>query len=105
VSFTLSIKEEYELAWESFFMSAMPYEQRDLLTLSAQRLALMINGMPGNVNIGSAIGSIGGIVRTETPLDATGILAGYSHVKESELPKASKGPSDKEKSATKNLLI
>jgi hypothetical protein len=28
VSFSLSIKEEYEMAWDRFFMSAIPYEQR-----------------------------------------------------------------------------
>ncbi|QMV40494.1 hypothetical protein [Cohnella cholangitidis] len=105
VSFTLSIKEEYELAWESFFMSAMPYEQRDLLTLSAQRLALMMNGMSGKTDLGGAIGAIGGIARTETPVDATGVLEGYSQLREPDLAATGKGPSEKEKSATKKLLM
>lgn len=31
VSFSLSIREEYEMAWESFFLTALPYEKRGLI--------------------------------------------------------------------------
>ncbi|MFB9277198.1 hypothetical protein [Cohnella cellulosilytica] len=31
VSFSLTIKEEYELAWERFFVSSIPYDQRGAL--------------------------------------------------------------------------
>lgn len=32
VTFSLSIKEEYELAWERFFMEAIPYESRNYMS-------------------------------------------------------------------------
>jgi hypothetical protein len=37
VSFSLSIKEEYEMAWERFFMTAIPYEQRHGLIQPVQQ--------------------------------------------------------------------
>lgn len=34
VSFSLTIRDEYEMAWESFFQSAIPYDQRGQLLQS-----------------------------------------------------------------------
>jgi hypothetical protein len=39
VSFSLTIKEEYEMAWERFFVSAIPYGQRGLLLQAGPRPA------------------------------------------------------------------
>lgn len=38
VTFSLSIKEEYEMAWERFFITAIPYEQRHGLIQPTQQV-------------------------------------------------------------------
>ncbi|WP_105614113.1 hypothetical protein [Vallitalea okinawensis] len=39
ISFSLSVKEEYQMAWEVFFMTAIPYAKRSMLIQQANPLS------------------------------------------------------------------
>ncbi|MDQ0885059.1 hypothetical protein QFZ81_000147 [Paenibacillus sp. V4I9] len=94
VIFSHSIKEEYEMAWDRFFMSAIPYEQRHILTQSV-----------GSIPTGIPNDSLGVITQAEA--DKTTILPIFKSNSDKNVDtstSASGNSTAAERKATKNLL-
>ncbi|GFN30943.1 hypothetical protein [Paenibacillus xylaniclasticus] len=93
VSFSLSIKEEYEMAWDRFIASSIPYDQRGSL-IGGQQLAA-----------GAAID------RQEQPVSVTDTIALFPHTVAQIGRPSDKGAytvaaaKEAERSATRNLLM
>lgn len=88
VSFSLTIREEYELAWERFFLTAVPYEQRESLARAP--------AAPRFTEIPQA-------EETATALLPT--ISGYSDKQQAAAALALKASTEAERNATKRLLL
>jgi len=91
VSFSLTIKEEYELAWESFFASAIPYDQRGQLLHAAHGMSA-----PPPVTMPVGPDNTVPLLSAHAP-DRFGLAM--------EPAPARIGPSDEERTATRSLLL
>lgn len=93
VSFSLTIREEYELAWERFFQSAIPYENRHA---AFNR---------GAAQVVQPVTNLAAIPVTDTvPLfPSFQAFQDDSILKQESAPK--KGSTQEERSATRSLLI
>jgi len=88
VSFSLTIKDEYELAWESFFASAIPYDQR----------VQLLQGAYGAETLPGPQAAV---------LDTVSLFPAGSGTSETRKDRASilYGPTEEEKAATRSLLM
>lgn len=108
VSFSLSIREEYAMAWDRFFLSAIPYEQsRDHIAALFEQLSRLTLTNEVARNEGSLKqGQMDQNLLTEEELHTTTKLEGISVTREAipERPKKTYASSEAERKATKNLL-
>jgi len=111
VSFSLSIKDEYEMAWESFLMTAIPYEKRHLAMASAlpvyqeQAAGFEVQQSAPERAYSAETAPIQAL-----PVEAlaTSMLEGFSVRREeeqAEAPKSMYASTAAEKKATKQLLL
>lgn len=108
VSFSLSIKEEYEMAWDRFFMTALPYDQRNVVY--GQKAVEGTNGTSAMLPDVESLQEPYPINNVPIAEDivATSILEGFSHKREELVPESAPSPmaaSNAERKATKSLLV
>ncbi|MFD0588509.1 hypothetical protein ACFQZE_10890 [Paenibacillus sp. GCM10027627] len=125
VSFSLSIKEEYEMAWDRFFVTALPYEQRNswygmqpmfVPNAPLANVAVEVQQKQSNAQaVQSETQPVASIPQAATQTaglslaspDATTLLEGFSYRKEEEeeAPVSAKlASTNAERKAIKNLL-
>ncbi|GKU77578.1 hypothetical protein [Paenibacillus sp. L3-i20] len=111
VSFSLTIKEEYEMAWDRFFATALPYEQRNMLygapvtvrMSSSPIMEPVVGNFKENVQELSNINH----VQASVPIDSTTLLEGFSQIREEAAQESESSlfaSTAAERKATKNLL-
>lgn len=88
VSFSLTIREEYELAWERFFLTSIPYEQRENVARA-----------PVEHNF-TEIPQAEDTVTTLLPT-----VSGHSDKRQAAAAQSLKAATDAERNATKKLLL